>query len=83
FIVTVDGTPTTAYVANNLDTGATVTAGLVASVNALLQTQTAYAGGVNPNNSRPTLIVTDLTGGGVFPLSVSGPVGTITAYVAS
>ena len=82
FKVVVDGTDAD-YVANNLDTGATVTAGLVASVNALLQTQTAFAGGVNPNNSRPTLIVTDLTGGGVFPLSVSGPVGTITAYVAS
>ena len=82
FKVVVDGTDAD-YVANNLDTGATVTAGLVVSVNALLQTQTAFAGGVNPNNSRPTLIVTDLTGGGVFPLSVSGPVGTITAYVAS
>jgi hypothetical protein len=82
FRVVVDGTNAD-YVANNLDTGATVTAGLVASVNALLQTQTAYAGGVNPNNSRPTLVVTDLTGAGVFPLSVSGPVGTITAYVAA
>ena len=82
FTLTVDGTPAI-YVANNVDTGATVTAGLIAAVNALAQTQTAHAGGVNPNNARPTLVIADLTGGGVFPLVVAGPVGVITGYVAA
>jgi len=82
FTLTVDGTPA-AYVANNLDTGATVVAGLIAAVNALGQTQTAWAGGVNPNNLRPTLIVVDLTGAGVFPFVVAGPVGVIVGYVAN
>ena len=83
FIVTVAGNPTTPYVANGADTGATVTAGLIVRVNALLQTQTAHAGGVNPNNLYPTLIVADLTGGIAYALSVTGPPGTITAYLAA
>ena len=81
FTVTVAGTPAN-YVANGGDTGATVMAGLVAAVNALLQTQTALPAGVNPTNARPTLIVADLTGAGAFVLTVAGPVGTIVRYSA-
>lgn len=81
FTVTVDGTPAV-YVANGADTGATVMAGLVVAVNALLQTQTALPAGVNPTNARPTLVVADLTGGGAFVLTVAGPVGAIVRYSA-
>lgn len=81
FGVNFDGNPVS-YNANNLDTGATVAAGLVAAVNDALEAQKAYPGGVNPNNSRPTFVVLD-PNDNVFPLSVSGPVGTITAYVAA
>lgn len=83
FTVTVDGNPAT-YLANFLDTGVTVRDGLVAAVTALAQTQSAWTAGTNPvAPTTPTLVVVDLTGGGPFALSVGGPVGSITAYVAA
>lgn len=81
FFVNVDGTPAV-YVANGLDDGASVRAGLVAAVNALGQTQAAYAGGVSPTTGRLALLVREDAGAGVFPLTVSGPVGNIFSFAA-
>src|SRR5688572_2509261 len=81
FFVVVDGT-NAIYGANGFDTGATVRDGLVAAVNALGQTQVAYAGGTSPTNGRVALLVREEQGAGVFPLTVSGPVGTIFSFAA-
>ena len=81
FFVNVDGTPAV-YVANGLDTGATVRAGLAAAVNALGQTQRAYLGGTSPTTGRLALLVREDSGAGVFPLTTSGPVGAIFSFAA-
>ena len=81
FFVNVDGVPAI-YVANGLDDGASVRAGLVAAVNALGGTQAAYFGGVSPTTGRLALLVREDAGAGVFPLTVSGPVGAIFSFAA-
>lgn len=81
FTITVDGTPVP-YVANAFDTGATVRAGLIAAINALVLTQTAYPGGVSPQNTRLALLVIEEGGAGPFPLSVAGPASTIFSFNA-
>lgn len=82
FRVTVDGNDAD-YVANNLDTGLTVRAGLVAAVNALALSQVALPGGQSPTTSRYALLVRETGGGGPFPLSVTGPVGALFGWPAA
>lgn len=83
FTVTVAGTPAV-VVANGGDTGRTVRNSLVLAVVALGLAQDAFLAGQNPANSKWTLVVADVTGGGPFALSVSGPVGSvILSYVAA
>lgn len=79
FTVTVAGVPA-GYTANGLDTGASVRDGLVAAIDALMLLQAPWTAGQSPTNSTHALLV---TGAGPFTLSVSGPVGTITAYTAA
>ena len=81
FRVVVDGTNAD-YVANNLDTGRSVRDGLVDAVDALLQSQTAYFAGQSPTTSRHSLLVREDGGGGVFPLTATGPAGQIFFYPA-
>jgi hypothetical protein len=81
FTVTVDGNPAV-YNANFTDTGATVRDGLVAAINALSLTQSAYLAGVSPTNGRFALLVIEEQGAGVFPLSVAGPALQIFAFPA-
>lgn len=83
FRVTFDGNDAD-YVANNLDTGRTVRDGLIAAVDALLQSQTAYFAGQSPTTGRHALVVREDGGGGVFALTVLGPgVDQILAFPAS
>ena len=83
FIITVAGNPAT-VVANGADTGRTVRNSLVAEVVGLGLVQDGFLAGQNPANSKWTLIVANVTGGGPFALSVSGPVGSvILSYVAA
>ena len=82
FRVVVDGANAD-YVANNFDTGRTVRDGLVDAVDALLQSQTAYFAGQSPTTLRQSLLVREDGGGGVFPLTVSGPAGQIFAFPAA
>lgn len=82
FRVTVDGSDAD-YVANNLDTGVTVRAGLVAAVNALALTQVAYPAGQSPTISRYALLVREEGGGGPFVLSITGPVGALFFFPAA
>lgn len=82
FRVTVDGVDAD-YVANGLDTGVTVRAGLVAAVNALSLSQVGAAGGQSPTTARYALLVYETGGGGTFPLSVTGPVGALFSYPAA
>lgn len=81
FFVNVDGTPVP-YPVNPGDTGQTVRDGFVAMINALGQTQRAYSGGTSPTTGRLALLVREEQGAGVFPLTVSGPVGNIFAFAA-
>jgi hypothetical protein len=81
FRVTVDGNDAD-YVANNFDTGRTVRDGLVAAVDALLLSQTAYFAGQSPTTSRQSLLVREDGGGGAFALSVTGPALQIFAFPA-
>lgn len=82
FRVTVDGNDAD-YVANNVDTGATVRAGLVAAVNALTLSQVAYHGGQSPTTSRYALLVREEGGGGTFVLSITGPVDALYFFPAA
>lgn len=68
------------YVANGLDDSGSVRDGLSLAVTALTGGIDGYDAGVNPTNSKPTLLVADLTGGGPFACSVTGPLGTMTLY---
>lgn len=81
FFVNVDGTAVP-VVANGFDTGETIRASLIAGVNALGQTQTAYAGGTSPQNGRLAMLVVEENGAGPFPLTVSGPITTIFSFAA-
>jgi hypothetical protein len=81
FFVNVDGTAVP-YPVNALDTGQTVRDGFVAMINALGQTQRAYSGGTSPTTGRLALVVVETQGAGVFPLTVSGPVGNIFSFAA-
>jgi len=69
------------YVANNADDSESVRDGLSLAVTALTGPIDGYNAGVNPSNSKPTLIVTDPSGG-PFACSVTGPVGALTLYPA-
>lgn len=79
FVVTVAGNAAS-YHANGADTGTTVRDGLVAAITSLALTQIAWTAGTSPTNSTRALVVTGLAN---FTLSVSGPVGAITAYTAA
>lgn len=73
FTVTVDGVDASYPVANS-DSGIEAKNGLIAAINALLQTQRAFDGGVNPTPpNRLTLLVVETQGGGDFPLVVASP----------
>ncbi len=70
------------YVANGLDDSESVRDGLSLAVTALVGSVDGYDAGVNPSNNKPTLIVADLSGGGPFACSVTGPAGALTLYPA-
>lgn len=70
------------YVANGLDTGATVRAGLIAAINLLGGQQSAAAGGVSPQNARLCMIVY-ANAGGAFPASITtSPASTVFLFNA-
>jgi hypothetical protein len=81
--ITCDGVPVSYGPINAFDTGQTVRDGLVANIAGAGVTQTPFRAGRSPTNNRWALAVLEESGGGSFPLAVSGPVGTIQAYNAA
>lgn len=81
FTVTVAGNLATVN-AGPATTGRQMRDALVVAIADLALTQEPYLGGQNPNNARWTLLTVD-SGGGPFALSVAGPVGAITSFIAA